>query len=284
MSELWIKPKEILEIIKSVVEKKLEGKESFAKIVRDMVLKKMSLEMKEVFLQDFSINVYVTNIEQMINEPRSIYIQEFGDIWMVYCFLEIIKDDITNNSKAYKINVFKYKKEVYEVRIFMSTILSAFPFTDKGSILDFNEIEGILTNPDKKYYAKGAKKSVINTLTGKSKGGTFRVHKDTKIRIVPLGELSEKQLDIGDKHKELNCPICKTSYIVDDTNIDDLITIQKNVFVFNCLHEKTGNKEDLKKNVFSRDINIYVGQSKNTRKKQMFVIHNFIKLTRQNVQ
>ncbi len=284
MNTMRKKPKEILEIIKPVVEKKVEGKEFFAKMVRDMVLKKMSTKMKEVFLQDFSVNVHVTNIEQMINEPRPMYIEEIEDIWMVYCFLKIVNDDIISDPKEYRVNVFKYKKDVYEVRTFMSTILSAFPFTDKGSILDFNEIEGILTNSDKKYYAKGAKKSVINTLTGKSKGDTFRVHKDAKFRIVSLGELSEKQLDIGKKHKELSCPICNMSYILDATNMDDMITIQKNTFVFNCLHEKTGNKEDLKKNVFSGDIGIYVGQTKNKREKQMFVIHNFTKLTQQNAQ
>lgn len=235
---------------------------------------KMSINMKEDFIHYMCIDLYVSDIKNATIELQTHTIKKVSNFWLVYLFREIIRSDFKLGKENVRIQFFEYTKKGYETKEFLNTLMNSVTYLERGITVDFDSIENILTATNKREYAKGAKKSVIYTLTGKKKEKSFRPHPQAQYGIVEIEELG-KYLNLEDKHKREKCPVCSEEYVLDKNNIDDYIKIKDNVFTFHCLHTKTGDSEDLKKDSFRRDLSIYFKEKYPKRDKQMFVLNNF---------
>lgn len=265
---------EIVEAIDTLLLDRL-GQENDEKIqmVKDAA-RKMSMKMKKDFIQNMCIDLYVSDIKNAETELESHLIKKVSNIWLVYLFREIIRADFKLGDEKVRVQFFEYTKKGYETKEFLNTLMNSVTHLERGVTLNLDSIENILTASDKKEYAKGAKKSVINTLTGVSKSNSFRPHPQAKDRIVAIEDLG-KYLKLEDKHKRVQCPVCSEEYDIDKENIDDLVKVKDNVFVFHCLHIRTGNTEDLEKDSFRKDLSSYLKGKHSKRDKQMFVLNNF---------
>jgi len=269
-----MKSSDVVKKIDTLLLDRLSGEnDETIQMIKEMV-GKMSINMKKVFLQNICIDIYVSDIKNAETELQSHMIKNVSNFWLVYLFREIVVVDFKLGSEDVRVQFFEYTKKGYETKEFLNTLMNSITYLVRGVTLNLDSIENILTSNDKKEYVKGAKKSVIHTLTGKSKSNSFRPHKHAKDRIVGIEELG-KSLDLKDRHIRVKCPVCSYEYDVDKYNIDEIIKVKDNIFIFHCLHIKTGNSEDLQKNSFRKDLSAYFKGKYSKRDKQMFVLNNF---------
>ena len=268
---------DIVEMIDTLLLNRLVDKdEEKIQMLKEMV-NKMSIELKEDFMRSFCLDLYVSDIKNAEIELQSHMIKKVSNFWLVYLFREIVRSDFQLGKKDVRIQLFEYTKRGYEAKEFLNTLMNSVTYLDRGITLDLDSIENILTGNDKKAYAKGAKKSVIHTLTGKKKEKSFRPHPRAKNEIVVIEELG-KYLSLEDKHKRLNCPVCSEEYDVDKHNIDNVIKIKGNIFIFHCIHARMENGEKVNEPCFQKDLGSYFKGKHSNREKQMFVLNNFKKI------
>jgi len=257
-----------------IVERLVLEKVEAIQIIRHMV-QKMSKQMKVNFYTGLCIEIYVTDVKKAEIELFPHMIKNVSNFWVAYFFYEIVRDDINLfANKMIQVRLIEYTKNIYEAKEFINALLNSVVHLGKGISLDLNSIESILSEDDLKVYAKGAKESVINTLTKKSVSNTFRIHPDYKERIVGIQELG-RYLDLGGRHRSLDCPVCGEKYMIDKQNINNVIHFQDNKFIFNCLHTKTEIVKDIDKKRFVCDLSEYLNNTINKYHKQMFVLNNF---------
>ena len=265
---------EIVEMIDTLLLNELNKKSKEKIKMINIMVGKMKDQMKKDFIQNMCIDLYVSDVKHAEIELQTHMIKKVSNFWLVCLFREIVRTDVGFGNEEVRVQFFEYGKRGYETKEFLNTLMNSVPYLETGVTLNLDAIENILTVNAKTEYAKGTKKSVINTLTGKGKSKTFRPHPQAKDRIVSIKELG-KYLILDDKHKRVECPVCSESYVVNKDNIDEIIIVKNNVFVFNCLHTKTGNIEDLKKDSFRKNLGSFLKGKHTKRDKQMFVLNNF---------
>lgn len=269
-----IKSIEIVEVVDTILLNRLvQENDEIIQMVKKIAMK-MSIKMKKDFVQNMCIDLYVSDISNAHLELHNHMIKKVSNFWLVYLFREIIRTDFKLGDEKVRVQFFEYTKKGYETKEFLNTLMNTVTHLERGVTLNLDSIEKILTADDKKEYAKGAKKYVINTLTGVKKLNSLRPHPQAKFGIVAIEDLG-KYLKLEDKHKRVKCPVCFDEYDIDKYNIDELIKVTGNTFVFNCLHIKKDNTDDLKKYSFRKDLSGYLRGKYSKRDKQMFVLQNF---------
>jgi len=269
-----IKAVELAEIINSQVMERIEH-ESIGKLeMLKKIVDKMTDFTKEKFIEGLRVDLFVSDIRRAEIHLQSALIKKISNFWLVYMFHEVVRSDITLGNKKVIVDLFKYNKDVYEIKDFFNTLMNCITNLDKGVQLDLDSIDAILTNKEKNKYAKRARKSVVSTLTGVKENLVFREHPGTKNGIVSIEELGA-YIDLKNKHKTLHCPICNEKYLIDKENMDDVIIIDKNMFVFNCLHEDSGDPNIIKIGPFKKDLGMYFNDGYSKIEKQMFILNNF---------
>lgn len=292
----------ILTIKKEILEKLLKDYFEYNPIHKDIMKQidnmiiKLTEEAKETIVKEFDVIFYVKNESSFINEPTFSKLFDVSNNSKLYLYLnlmnsineektnkttiDIIIDEI-NEKKIEKTNNIKLYKEDIETLKTINAIIFSIDFTkSKTSLtLDLDKIDALYSKAPKNI-AKGARKSIISTLTEKKKERVFRVHPEAKNRIVSFEELEDaNKLDLKDKEFNCKCPICGLKYTIIKDNIDDIIRLNKNEIIFMCDHLNTEKYKELP---FKIDISQFITDKKYSKKyyKQMFFINNFKRLTR----
>jgi len=277
----------ILTLKKEILEKLLKDYFEYNPIPKnitkqiDKMIIKLTEETKETIVKKFDVIFYVKNESSFINEPTLSKIFDISNSSKLYLYFKLINSvEEEKISKTIDIIIDEINKDIEILKI-IDVIVFSIDFTkSKTSLtLDLDKIDALYSKAPKNI-AKGARKSIISTLTEKKKERVFRVHPEAKNRIVSFEELEDaNKLDLKDKEFNCKCPICSLKYTITKDNIDDIIRLNKNDIMFMCDHLNTEKYKELP---FKIDISQFITDKKYSKKyyKQMFFINNFKKLTR----
>lgn len=280
----------ILTIKKEILEKLLKDYFEYNPIHKDIIKQidnmiiKLTEEAKETIVKEFDVIFYVKNESSFINEPTFSKLFDVSNRSKLYLCLKLMNS--INEEKMNKTTIDIIIDEINEKKIIetfktINSIIFSIDFTKSKTslILDLDKIDALYSKAPKNI-AKGARKSIISTLTEKKKERVFRVHLEAKNRIASFKELEDaNKLDLKDKEFNCKCPICGLKYTITKDNIDDIIRLNKNEIIFMCDHLNTENYKELP---FKIDISQFITDKKYSKKyyKQMFFINNFKRLTR----
>lgn len=248
---------------------------SFNKKIVKNILSKVTDEMKDELIESCIVTLFVNDVTMGLKDLRTINIQRISDPWIVYLLCEIVRDDTSFGEKKIAIVLLPYSKKGYEATTFFRELLHTFSHVNKGTHIDLDSFESILSRSQKTTYAKGVKKSVTTTLTGLDNTKSFVPHKDTKHEIVSLERLSN-YLNLEGKHRRVKCPVCDESYLITTSNLTKVLHVDDTKFIFKCTHEK--NSKMIDKNFFELNISNYISGKEKSVDKSMFVLNNFKKL------
>jgi len=277
----------ILTLKKEILEKLLKDYFEYNPIPKnitkqiDKMIIKLTEDTKETIVKEFDVIFYVKNESSFINEPTLSKIFDISNSSKLYLYFKLINSvEEEKISKTIDIIIDEINKDIEILKI-IDVIVFSIDFTkSKTSLtLDLDKIDALYSKAPKNI-AKGARKSIISTLTEKKKERVFRVHPEAKNRIVSFEKLEDaNKLDLKDKEFNCKCPICSLKYTITKDNIDDIIRLNKNDIMFMCDHLNTEKYKELP---FKIDISQFITDKKYSKKyyKQMFFINNFKKLTR----
>jgi len=241
----------------------------------EYLINKLTEEAKKNIVKNFNVIFYVKNENDFISRPLSSKIKNITDENKLYLYFRLI-DFATNNIDIIITNANEENIEIYKL---IDAVIFTMTYTKDitSFTLDLDKIDALYTKEPKKI-AKGARKSIISTLTKKRKERIFRVCKNAKNRIVLFDELLEaNKLDLGDKTFNCKCPICGNKYSITKFNIDSIIEINDDYVIFKCEHNNTNFYKELP---FKVNIKPFLeGKKYSKYSKQMFFINNFKKLT-----
>lgn len=264
-----------------LIEKYIKNKtiENSIKAQISKLVNKLTNEAKDVILSNICISIYVNNINEAMQKiliSNVKFIENKTYLFLIYKLIieRDLQDDLNLEITFY---LHKYNKFKYELNELLNPILNLINYTEteKSISINTNKIDALITCEPKKI-AKGAQKSVVQTLTGKQKEKIFRVHPSTKDEIVLIEDLKPNYLSLKDKYKTFLCPICKTKIKIDKNDIDKKISVKNNLVQINCDHElNNSNSQELP---YSIDLNQYFDQTNTKMEKKMFFINNFKKL------
>jgi len=245
----------------------------------DKFLEKSTINFRRDFLKSSVIVLHVSDVDKSEIELHSSQVKQICDPWLVYLFckivakdkMEILKKESSEPLYAH-VCLLTYSKKGYEAKEFMSTLLTSFSSVDKGKQINIDRIESLLSKSDKKEYVKGVQESVTATLLGRGEDKALRIPKEAQNGIVAFSELG-KALNIKDKRKKTQCPICKEKYMIDQSNLTKILFFKGETFIYKCDHKKS--LEHIGGDPFEKDLSSYLPMSATNKEKSMFVLINF---------
>jgi hypothetical protein len=177
-------------LLKNLIKEYFESNELDEKTIKqiDYMISKLTDFAKETIAKEFDIIFYVKNENAFAVEPSFSKIKEISSPTKLYLYFKLL--DFFEDKIDIIIDKINNKKEIEIFKIMNATIFTIDYTKDiKSFTLNLDKIDNLYSEESKKL-AKGAKKSVISTLTQKHKERFFRVHLATKNRIVTFDELA----------------------------------------------------------------------------------------------
>ena len=250
----------------------------------ETLIEKIPQEAKRMLLKNFQVTVYVNNIKDCENEIVSSDIVKFKDQIYIYLLKNIIssKHEFSNSEDRIILLILEYNKEYFQAEEILKSSLFLINYTDtkKGLSINTKKLDSLYTHKSNNL-SKNVQKSIITTLTGKSKNKKFIIYPACKENLINIDKISKKYLNIKDKNINISCPICKESININKDNITDKISIDNNKIQILCKHLKSKNSDDIGKPIFSKDLNphLFYLKEKNIKftneEKIMFFINNY---------
>jgi len=283
MKTFTIKKEVLKNLLKDYFEYTLFNENSKKQI--DNMLLKLTDEAKENLIKIWDVIFYVTSENIFMNEPTFNKIVNVSNKSKLYLYFKLINLNTIEINKIKTIDIIvkeEFKKEdkkIYETNNIINKIIDAIDYTksETSLVLDLDKIDSLYSEKPKDL-AKGAKRSVLATLTNKKIEYVFRVHPETKNRIVSVKELeSANKLDLKNKEFNCKCPICNLKYSITKENINKIIRVNKNEIIFTCNHLNTDKYKNLP---FKVNIDKFILNECSDYYKRMFFINNFKQLTK----
>jgi len=266
--------------IKKTIQDTIELLEIFYKTNRydydkykyDEIVQKFKVDTIMSIIQNFKLVVGVSKDYFETDSLDARHIKGIKQKELAVIFLKCLDSKYSNKAKKIEIETINYNKQYFEIEEYLGGLTFLINHTSKrtSKTIEINTLDSIISI-DPKLIAKGVKKSLTSTLSGKKDDKYFRGHPETNKRIVPIDELGE-YINLKDKHCNIECPICSATIPINSKNIMEKILIVDNYKVkIVCHHMNTDYEEEL---LFTLEIN----HDKNKKLQVMYVLNNYNKL------
>jgi hypothetical protein len=241
----------------------------------NIIFKKMKPTIMANFSRETLVHIFVVNVDRFVSDNHTRSVEKFINLEEVLLLEKILEsNDLMEKPDSIFLAIHKYNSDHYECLQFMNNLLSTVSLTRSGSReINLPALDAILSH-EPKYYAKHARKSVSRTLL------ELKQSRQLKPRVNEKGwvsyDFASKQSELLDRYVKCRCPVCDTTYTIEASNIDSLISVTKQgKATMKCQHLHTLCQ---KEQPFRIDIKELLPPDFDNRTAKLFFAMNIMKL------